>query len=95
MKYDPIVAGQQFQAVNFWDSIAELHDTFGLPYDILRVRLRQDGLIFDDERFLRLVAYMVGRRNKSVELVEWDEFVREYLILLPENFNSEMAGLLT
>lgn len=85
---DLSVQQQQYHALTFWNEVAKLHDTYGLPYDIIRMRLRHAGLKVDDVRFLRLVAYLVGRRNKRTELIPWDEFVRDYLILLPEGWSD-------
>jgi hypothetical protein len=89
MSVDIAKAERQLRELLFWDGVAEVYDTHGLPKDIIRLKLRKAGLQFDEGQFDRLLDYMVGRRNKSVEILPWDVLADEWLIPLPEGFVSE------
>lgn len=74
-----------FRDILFWEKVAEVYDTFGIPRDLIMLRLRQSGLEFTDEEFDRLLDYMVRRRNGQGEV----EDITQFLIRTPDGFVSE------
>lgn len=85
------LAKQQYDSLLFWDGVAEVYDTFGLPKDLILVRLRESGFELDESRFIALMDYMVGRRNKSAPLIEWETFTRDLLIIIPKGLDWEVV----
>lgn len=79
-----------FTELLFWEQVATIYDTYGLPKDLIMLRLRQEGVEFSDDDFNTLIDYMVARRNGRGEKVD----VTELLIPLPDNFNSTVESLL-
>ena len=73
-----------FRSLLFWEQIAEIYDTYGLPRDIISLKLRENGVEFTDPEFDRLFEYMVARRNGRGQV----EDVSQFLIPIPWHAND-------
>lgn len=71
-----------FTSLSFWEGVAEIYDTYGVPRDLISLRLREEGVQFSDEEFNTLLDYMVRRRNRIGETQD----VSKILIRLPESW---------
>lgn len=71
-----------FTSLAFWQGVAEIYDTYGVPRDLISLRLREEGVQFTDEEFDTLLNYMVRRRNRVGETQD----VSKMLIRLPESW---------
>ena len=58
----------------FWDHVAEVYDTFGVPSDLIQLRLHSRGMVFTDEWFDVTLKHFVASRQgqKDKDWQKWD-----------------------
>lgn len=71
--------------LNFWVQVAEVRDTYGVPKDLIMLKLREHGVQFTDDQFNTLLDYLIMRRNGLGETID----VTTILIRLPDDWDRE------
>lgn len=71
--------------LNFWIEVAEVRDTYGVPKDLIMLKLREHGVEFTDEQFHTLIDYLIMRRNGEGQTID----VTTILIKLPDHWDRE------
>jgi hypothetical protein len=53
--------------LTFWQDILEIHDTHGLPFDIIFIKLKEEDLIFEEMKFelFKEIMLLLRKRNKE------------------------------
>lgn len=83
---------QTLRALLFWDEVAMVYESFGLPKDLIGLELRKSGVPCTDENLDALLKHMVGLRNKRIER-NWER-TTSLLIPLPSSFSVDVVDAL-